>query len=207
MCNNIRMQHPREEITFLVIKPDGVQRGLSGEIMRRVERAGLKIIGLKMFKPDFKQVDEHYPKDETWVTRLGQKTLATYEKYGFNAKEELGTDKACEIGPMVRKWLVDFMTSGPVVIMAIKGVHAVDMVRKLAGPTMPADAEMGTIRGDFSVDSAAAANRDRRAVYNLVHASETQDEAKHEIEHWFGKGEPLWDYERSDEMVMFPPPK
>jgi len=83
----------------------------------------------------------------------------------------------------------------------------VDMVRKLAGHTMPSDAELGTIRGDFSVDSAAAANRDRRAVFNLVHASETADEAKHEIGHWFGDHEQLWDYERSDEMVMFPEPK
>ena len=202
MKNN--MAHPREELTFLMIKPDGVQRGLVGRIIRRVERAGLKIVGLKMFSPSEKQVDEHYPKDKEWITRLGQKTLSTYEKYGYDAKKELGTDKAEKIGPMVREWLIKFMTSGPVVVVAIKGVHAVDMVRKLAGPTMPADADMGTIRGDFSVDSAASANRDKRAVYNLVHASETEDEASHEIEHWFGKGEKLNEYERSDEMVMYP---
>ena len=199
--------HPREELTFLMIKPDGVLRGLTGEIIRRVERVGLKIVGLKLYRPDRKQVDDHYPKDEAWITRLGKKTLATYAKYGYDAQKELGTDKAEEIGPMVRKWLLDFMTSGPVVVMAVKGVHAVDMVRKLAGHTMPSDAELGTIRGDFSVDSAAAANRDRRAVFNLVHASETADEAKHEIGHWFGDHEQLWDYERSDEMVMFPEPK
>jgi len=105
---------------------------------------------------------------------------------------------------MVRKWLIEFMSSGPVVVMAIKGVHAVEMVRKLAGSTMPSDADVGTIRGDFSVDSAAAANRDKRAVFNLVHASETEDEAKHEIGHWFGKNEKTYSYERSDEMVMFP---
>lgn len=197
------MQHPKEELTFLMIKPDGVQRGLSGEIIQRVERVGLKIVGLRLFRPEVKQVDDHYPKDEKWINRLGEKTLTTYNKFGFDALAELGTDKAEEIGPMVRKWLIDFMTSAPVLIMAIKGVHAVDMVRKIAGPTMPSDAEMGTIRGDFSVDSAASANRDKRAVYNLVHASETQEEAKHEIEHWFGK-EPLVEYERSDEMVMFP---
>ena len=201
------MLHPREEVTFLMIKPDGVRRGLIGEIMRRIERVGLKIIGLKMFQAEHKQVDDHYPKDEAWIHRLGEKTLATYEKYGFDAIAELGTDKAEEIGPKVRTWLLDFMTSAPVVVMAIKGAHAVDMVRKLAGPTMPSDAPVGTIRGDFSVDSPASANRDKRAVYNLVHASETQDEARHEIAHWFGDKEPLWDYDRSDEMVMFPEPK
>jgi len=201
------MNHPKEEITFMMIKPDGVMRGLTGEIVKRVERVGLKIVALKMYKPEVKQVDDHYPKDEAWITRLGNKTLTTYEKFGYDAMKELGTNKAEEIGPHVRQWLIDFMVSGPVVVMAIKGPHAVAMIRKLAGPTMPSDAEMGTIRGDFSVDSAAAANRDKRAVMNIVHASETQDEAKHEIQHWFGEGETLWDYERSDEMVMYPKPK
>jgi nucleoside-diphosphate kinase len=194
-------KHPREELTFLMIKPDAVIRGLTGEVIRRIEQVGLKIVGLKMFRPTYKQIDGHYPKDKAWVNRLGEKTLATYQKYGYDAMKELGTDKADKIGPMVRKWLIDFMTSGPVVVIVIKGIHAVAMTRKLAGQTMPSDSELGTIRGDFSVDSAAAANRDKRAVHNLVHASETQEEAEHEIKHWFGKAEKIWDYERSDEMV------
>ena len=194
------MLEPREEKTFLMIKPDGVCRGLTGEIIKRIESVGLKIVALKLHTPTLKQVDNHYPKDKAWITRLGQKTLATYEKFGYDAKKELGTDKAEEIGPMVRQWLIDFMTSGPVVIMIIKGVHAVEMVRKLAGPTMPIDAELGTIRGDFSIDSAAVANREKRAVFNLVHASETEDEARHEMEHWFGK-EKINDYERTDDAV------
>jgi len=201
------MKHPREEVTFLMAKPDAVQRGLTGEIIRRVEQVGLKIVGLKLFEPTKKQINDHYPKDEAWITRLGEKTLATYEKYGYDAMEELGTDKAEKIGPMVREWLINFMTSGPVVIMVIKGAHAIEMTRKLAGNTMPSDAELGTIRGDYSVDSAAAANRDRRAIFNLVHASETEAEAEHEIGHWFGKGEQVFDYERSDEMIMYPSTK
>lgn len=201
------IKNPREEITFLMIKPDAVQRGLTGEIIFRVERVGLKIIGLKLFKPTIKQIDDHYPKSKEWINRLGQKTLVTYEKYGYDPIKELGTNKAEKIGQMVRKWLIEFMSSGPVVIMAIKGVHAIEMVRKLAGSTMPSDADVGTIRGDFSVDSAAAANRDKRAIFNLVHASETEDEAKHEINHWFGKSEKTHDYERSDEMVMYPSKK
>lgn len=194
-------KHPREELTFLMIKPDGVRRGLAGEILRRVEQVGLKIVGLKMLRPSYKQVDEHYPKDRAWIKRLGEKTLATYEKYGFDAVKELGTNNPTKIGPMVRKWLIDFMTSAPVVVTAIKGVHAVAMVRKLAGHTMPSDAPLGTIRGDFSVDSAAVANRDKRAVYNLVHASETENEARHEIKHWFGK-DSVHDYQRTDDEVF-----
>ncbi|MDP3993922.1 MAG: nucleoside-diphosphate kinase [bacterium] len=194
-------KHPRAELTFLMVKPDGVRRGLTGEIMRRVEQVGLKVIGLKMIRPTHKQVDDHYPKDKGWIRRLGEKTLATYEKYGFDAAKELGTTNPAKIGLMVRKWLLDFMTSGPVVAVAIKGIHAVAMIRKLAGNTMPSDAPLGTIRGDFSVDSAAAANREKRAVYNLVHASETENEARHEIAHWFGK-EAVHDYHRTDDSVF-----
>ncbi len=182
-------QHPKQEQTFVMVKPDGVRRGLTGEIIRRIEQRGLKIVALSMESPVRAKFDGHYPKDERWITRLGEKTLATYQKYGFDPRQELGTDKAEKIGPMVRGWLLDFMTSGPIVKMAVQGVHAVDMVRKIAGNTMPSTAEMGTIRGDYSVDSAASANRDKRAVYNLVHASETPDEAKHEIAYWFTEKE------------------
>lgn len=194
-------KHPREETTFLMIKPDGVRRGLIGEVIKRIERVGLKVVALRMFQPTAKQVDDHYPKDKGWITRLGQKTIGTYEKYGYDAKAELGTDKAEEIGPMVRKWLINFMTSAPVVIMAIKGIHAVDMIRKQVGNTLPNLADLGTIRGDFSVDSPASANRDKRAVYNVVHASETSDEARHEIKHWFG-AEKIHDYKRTDDEVF-----
>lgn len=181
-----------------MVKPDGVRRGLTGEIIRRIEQRGLTIVALSMDSPARSTFDGHYPKDKRWITRLGEKTLATYQKYGFDPMKELGTDKAEKIGPMVRGWLLDFMTSGPVVRMIVQGVHAVDMVRKIAGNTMPAAAEMGTIRGDYSVDSAASANRDKRAVYNLVHASETPDEAQHEIRYWFTKND-VHDYKRAEE--------
>ncbi len=196
------MNHPKEEITFLMVKPDGVKRGLTGEIIRRIEQRNLKIIGLGLEQPSRAKIDGHYPKDAGWIHRLGEKTLATYQKYGYDAKKELGTADEDKIGRMVRGWLLDFMCSGPVVKMVIKGVHAVDMVRKLAGSTMPSAAEMGTIRGDFSVDSAAAANRDKRSVHNIVHASETLQEAQHEIGYWFGKKE-IYDYKRTDEELTF----
>jgi len=193
--------HPREELTFVMIKPDGVRRGLTGEIIKRIEQRGLKIAALEMYQPTKEEIDRHYPKDETWVTRLGHKTLSTYEKYGYSALEEMGTDKPEEIGPEVRKWLIEYLSSGPVVKMVVQGVHAVDMVRKLAGDTQPALAEMGTIRGDYSVDSAASANKDKRAIHNLLHASETAQEAKHEIEHW-GMKDKLYPYKRIEEDLM-----
>ena len=115
-----------------MVKPDGVRRGLTGEIIRRVEQVGLKVIGLKMIRPSHKQVEDHYPKDKGWIKRLGEKTLATYEKYGFDAAKELGTTNPAKIGLMVRKWLLDFMTSGPVVAVAIKGIHAAAIISTLA---------------------------------------------------------------------------
>jgi nucleoside-diphosphate kinase len=196
------MQHPKQEKTFVMMKPDGVKRGLVGEFIKRIEQRGLKVIALAMAMPTKEQIDGHYPKAESWITRLGEKTMKTYNKYGYNAIEELGTDEPSKIGPMVREWIMDYMTSGPVVKMIVEGVHAVDMVRKIAGDTMPANADMGTFRGDYSVDSAASANRDKRAIHNLVHASETPEEAAHEISYWFTEKE-IHDYKRSEEDVMF----
>ncbi len=181
-----------------MVKPDGVRRGLTGEIIRRIERRGLKIVAMQMFQPTREQMDNHYPKDETWVRRLGTKTLATYAKYGYNAIEELGTEDEMEIGKKVRAWLIDFMISAPLVKMVVEGAHAVDSIRKLCGVTMPALAEMGTIRGDFSVDSPALANKEKRSVHNLVHASETPEEAAHEIKHWFSP-EAIHSYKRMEE--------
>lgn len=189
------MPHPKEEKTFLMIKPDGVRKGLVGEIIKRIEQRDLKVVALEMFHATKEQIDGHYPKDEKWITRLGEKTLATYEKYGYDAKKELGTTDANTIGKDVRKWLVEFMISAPMVRMVVQGIHAVDMVRKIVGPTMPYQAPMGSIRGDYSADSPALANKEKRAVQNLVHASETPEEAEHEIEFWFKKA-PVFSYKR-----------
>ncbi len=181
------MTHPKEEKTFVLIKPDGVRKGLVGEVVKRFEQRDLKVVALEMFQASRLEMDKHYPKDEKWVRRLGEKTMATYAKYGHDVKKDFGTSDLVRVGKTVRNWLLDFMSSAPMVKMVVQGVHAVDMVRKIVGPTMPYLAEMGTIRGDFSNDSPLNANVERRAVYNLVHASETPEEAKHEINHWFGK--------------------
>lgn len=195
------MKDPKEEKTVVLIKPDGVKRGLIGETIKRIEKRGLKIIALDMIWATKTQIDGHYPKDEKWITRLGEKTKETYKKYGFDI-EEMGTDNPKKIGEMVRGWLIDFMTSGPMVKVVVKGIHAVDMIRKLCGNTMPALAEMGTIRGDFSVDSAAAANRGKRSVHNIIHASETSEEAENELAFWFSPEE-IHDYKRAEEDIMF----
>lgn len=181
-----------------MIKPDGVMRGLVGEIIGRFEQRGLKVIALDMFQPEVGDVDTHYPKDAAWLKRLGNKTITTYEKYGFDPIADFGTDNPEDLGPEIRKWLMDYLTMGPMVKMVVEGTHAVDMVRKIVGSTLPYQADMGTIRGDYSNDSPAVANVEKRAVYNLIHASETPEEAAHEIEHWFGEA-PIHSYKRHGE--------
>ncbi len=194
------MYQPKKEITYIMVKPDGVKRGLTGEIISRLEQRGLKLVSLKMIQATSQQVDDHYPKDDEWISRLGNKTVATHEKYNLPMDKDMEGKNPLETGRLVRGWLMSYMLSAPLVCMVVQGTHAVDMVRKLVGETMPADALPGTIRGDYSVDSAALANKEKRSVYNLVHASETQEEARHEIEHWFG-GIELLDYERTDDAV------
>lgn len=199
MTNQI---HPKEERTVVLVKPDGVKRGLIGEVIKRIEMRGLKIIAVKMVRPTEEHVRAHYPNTEEWILGMGGKTLETYAKYGKDAIQELGTADALEIGKMVQKWNVDFLMSGPLVAIMISGIHAIDMVRKIVGKTIPAMAEMGTIRGDFSVDSPVLANMDKRAIHNMVHASGDPKEAAHEIEHWFSPEE-IHDYKRAEEDIMF----
>ena len=181
------MKHIKEEKTFVLVKPDGVRKGLIGEVIKRFEQRDLKIVALEMFEATRDLINDHYPKDPTWIERLGNKTLGTYEKYGIDPKKELGSSDPKVLGQMVRDWLLEYMVSAPLVRMVVQGVHAVDVVRKIAGPTLPYMADMGTIRGDFSIDSPAIANSEKRAVANILHCSETPEEAMHEIKHWFGK--------------------
>ena len=191
------------ERTFVMVKPDGVERGLIGEIIARFEKRGLKVLALKMVKPTLEHINDHYPKDDTWISRLGDKGFNVFKEYGLDPKEVMGTDNNLEAGKQVRQWLIDFMTEAPVVAMVIEGIHARDMIRKITGSTLPNKADIGTIRGDYSVDSPAAANLNQRAVKNLVHASETKEEAENEIAHWFSAEEIYSDYTRADHAAMF----
>lgn len=193
----------KKQRTFCMIKPDGVQRSLIGEIVSRLERSGLKIVALKMLNATEDQIRRHYPmSDQAWIDRLGNKGLSTFEELHLDPKEHLGTDNPSEIGKGVAETLVKYMTSGPVVAMIVEGIQAVDMVRKLAGHTLPFKAEMGTIRGDFSVDSPAVANVEGRSIHNLFHASETLEEAANEVSIWFGENA-VHEYKIAAEDVMY----
>ena len=182
------------EQTVVLIKPDGVKRGIIGEIIHRFERMGLKIVAMKMVVPTKELLDKHYATDkQSTVERIGNKTLDTYKKYGKDARKEFGTDDPAALGTMVVGWLLDFMISSPVVAMVVEGKHAIENVVNIAGPTMPVNAPAGTIRGDFSTDSAAYANEEKRAVQNIVHISASLEEATFEKNLWF-KPEEIFKY-------------
>lgn len=190
------------ERTLVLIKPDGVARGIIGEILHRFERVGLKIIGMKLVQADKELADRHYPKTDEYIHTLGSKTLGTYQEYGFDPIAEMGTDDPMKLGQFIRDTLVQSLTWGPVVALVLEGNHAIFQVRMMAGSTMPSMAQPGTIRGDFSIDSAVLANKNKRAARNIVHASGNSEEAKFEVGLWF-KSEELTTYKRSDEEVMF----
>lgn len=202
MAKSAKKSNPAIERSLVLVKPDGVQRGLIGEVITRLEHRGLKIIALKMVKPSLEHVDMHYPQDEEWIERLGHKGFTVFEEYGIDPKEYMGTNDKKEAGKMVREWLVNYLTEAPVVAMVIEGVHAIDMVRKIAGNTLPSKADIGTIRGDYSVDSPAAANLEGRAIKNIIHASENKKEADHEIAHWFAQEE-IYEYSLAHHAAMY----
>ena len=194
----------QKERTIVLIKPDGVQRGLVGDIITRLEKMGLKLVGMKLVHVEKDFAEQHYPASRTeLMTAIGSKTLDTYNKYGRDPKEEFGTIDPVEIGKMVNKWNIEFITSGTVVAILLEGVHAVEVVRQLIGSTLPYQAAPGTIRGDYSIDSPALANIKRRSVKNLVHASGNVEEAKYEEQLWFKQQDIVDNYKRSDEAVMF----
>lgn len=178
------------EQTLIILKPDAVQRGIVGEIITRFERVGLKIVAMKMLIPEDERLTRHYPKERRDLLEgIGNKTLDNYRELGIDPKEQFGHADAYKIGLQVHTWLVDFMKSGPVIAAVLEGPHAIEVVRKICGFTLPTSAQPGTIRGDFSFDSSFLANSGRRTIRNLIHASGNKEEASYEIPIWFDQGE------------------
>lgn len=190
------------ERTFIILKADAVQRGLVGEIIARFEKVGLRLAGLKMLQADEDLANRHYPVSRReFIEGMGKKTLENYAEQGKDALAEFGHTDPHKIGLEVQKWLVDYLTAGPVVALVLEGPHAVELVRKLVGHTLPLKAQPGTIRGDFSFDSSALANENKRPIRNLIHASGNAEEAEFEINLWF-RPEELFDYDSVHQRHM-----
>ena len=161
------------ERTFVAIKPDGVQRSLVGEVLGRFEKAGLKIIGIKMQWIDKDFAKKHYTEDIE--KRRGKK---------------------------VRDLLMDYISEGPVVAMVLEGIHAIEIVRKIVGGTEPKSALPGTIRGDYCHVSYDYADKQELAIRNIMHASGNKEDAEYEIKLWFKDNE-LHSYKNAHDVHIF----
>lgn len=170
------------ERTLILLKPDTVYRSLTGEIISRFEKTGLKIVALKMVWADEDLAKKHYFLDEQWAQNVFEKTKKTRESEGqpFPYKDAL------EYGRMIQGWNASFLREGPVIAIVLEGPHVVEIVRKMVGTTEPRQASPGTIRGDYAmIESYALANDKSRVLRNLVHASDSKETAEREIALWF----------------------
>jgi nucleoside-diphosphate kinase len=174
------------ERTLVILKPDAVQRAIAGEIITRFERAGLKIIGMKMMVPEMELLKQHYPDD--LIPIVGNKTKEDWDAYGVEYSESIE-----EIGQMIVEATRKFMQSAPVIAIVLEGGHAVEIVRKMVGKTGPKDSPPGTIRGDYAHLSLGRASLQKKGAANIIHASGSVEEAKKEIKMWFNQHE-LFDY-------------
>ena len=163
------------ERTLAIIKPDAVQRQLTGEIIKRYEKEGFRVVAMKMVNADEETLKNHYP--DSMAAAVGQKSA--------NAGEEEAKKDPTAYGIKVLSWLRSFMSSGPVVPMVLEGENAIQRAREVTGFTDPSQAKPGTIRGDLGEDSILKANQEKRPAKNLVHMSGNKEEAETEINIWF----------------------
>lgn len=186
-----------EERSLVLIKPDGVQRSLMGEIIKRIERTGLKFVAFKLLVPNREQLVRHYNKGEEWFKTKGARIVEDRKTHGLPVEKE-----ALEYGKEIIDLIVHFMTAGPVLAFVVQGNEAVAVVKKLTGATEPKTSDVGTIRGDYTVDSYDHSSVQNRAVRNLLHCSESAEEAEREIAVWFNPGE-IVKYKLLQEQMLY----
>lgn len=191
------MKHPKKERTLVLLKPDTIQRSLIGEIIRRFERVGLKIVGMKFLLATKEQAYKHYVKNEAEIEALGNRSIEGKKKSGIEVSEN-----PKELGQKIIDRLIAFLSAGPVAAIVLEGNQAIKITRKIVGSTEPLQSEMGTIRGDYTIDSYAMADGDNRSVRNLVHASSNQNDSDYEIKVWF-KEEELINYNNAFDSILY----
>ena len=191
------MTKTQKERTFVIIKPDGVQRSLMGDILNRFERVGLKVVYMNFGVLDGKKLWNHYDKDDKWFEEKGSNIVRELKESGADVSK-----KPIEYGKDIIRSLEKFMTAGPTLTLVLEGNQAVAVVKKLVGGTEPATSDVGTIRGDYTLDSYGICATDDRAVRNLIHCSDAVDEAKREIKIWISEKDMI-DYRLVAESILY----
>lgn len=193
--------HPKKERTFVILKPDAVQRGLVGEIIQRFEKIGLKLVAMKMHMVDEETLWQHYNKDDSWYLKKGTKIVENRESLGMPIEKE-----AIEYGKDIIRAMVYYMGCSPVVSLVIEGNQAQAVVKRIVGSTEPSTADTGTIRGDYSLDSYFLCDVDgSRGMRNLVHCTDPEDGVdawKREMDLWFTEKE-IMNYRLVSESMMY----
>jgi nucleoside-diphosphate kinase len=188
---------PHQERTLVILKPDTIQRSLMGEVIRRFERTGLKFTAMKMVRAEESKLLTHYNKNEEWFQRKGNRIIEDLKEHGLPIEKD-----AMTYGKAIIDTIVHYMTAAPVLIMILEGNEAVKVVTKLVGTTEPSTSDVGTIRGDYTVDSYGHSSYENRAVRNLIHCSESPVEAEREIKVWFTDDE-VMNYVTAQERIMY----
>jgi nucleoside-diphosphate kinase len=195
------MTHPKKERTFVILKPDAVQRGLVGEIIQRFERIGLKIVAMKMHHVEEPKLWAHYNKDDAWYEKKGKNIVENKTKLGMPVEKE-----AIEYGKDIIRAMVHFMTASPVVSLVLEGNQAQAVVKRIVGSTEPSTADTGTIRGDYALDSYFLCDTDgSRGMRNLIHCTDPADGPEaydREVSIWFTKEEVL-NYRLVSEAMLY----
>ncbi|HNW96673.1 MAG TPA: nucleoside-diphosphate kinase [Candidatus Paceibacterota bacterium] len=191
------MENSKKEKTLVLLKPDTVQRALIGEVVSRFERVGLKIVAMKFLLPTKEQAYKHYVKNDAEIEALGNRSIEGKKKSGMEVNDDPKV-----LGQKIIDRLVAFLSAGPVVALVLEGNRSVAITRKMVGSTEPLQSNMGTIRGDYTVDSYAIADEGDRSVRNLVHASANLEEADYEIKVWF-KPEEIIDYKNAFDRILY----
>ncbi len=193
--------HPKKERTFVILKPDAIQRGLVGEIIKRFEQIGLKIVAMKMHRADEEKLWKHYNKDDAWFLKKGEKIVVNRQGLGLPIEKE-----PIEYGRDIIGVVVKYMRAGPVVSLVLEGNNAGNVVKRLVGGTEPATADTGTIRGDFALDSYYLCDVDgSRGMRNLIHCTDPadgDDAAEREIGLWFTEDE-IMQYKHIAEAMLY----
>lgn len=198
MCAFETPAEMKKERAFVLIKPDGVARNLTGEIITRFERTGgLKLTALKMFYPSKEQSCAHYDNPDEWKIKLGERTKEAQEAQGKTDDRE-----PIAIGDDIQEKLRNYLCMGPIVAMIWEGNKASMMCRKITGHTCPRDAQPGTIRGDFSVDDYDLSDGSGRPIYNLIHCSDSAENAEMEIKRWLSEDE-QHEWKKLDEEMIY----